>query len=56
MKKARPQRSSVPNLTRVAALIASSAFASMLAPSALAQTQPTPAAEPAKPAGTPPIR
>jgi outer membrane receptor protein involved in Fe transport len=53
MKKARPQHSGVPNLTRIAALIASSAFASMLAPSVLAQTQPAPAAEPAKPAEAP---
>ena len=54
MKKARPQHSGVPNLTRIAALIASSAFASMLTPQALAQTPPAPAAKPADAAASAP--
>ena len=51
MKRARPQRATGPGLTRIAALVASSAFAGMVATPAIAQTQPPSA--PAQPSATP---
>jgi outer membrane receptor protein involved in Fe transport len=48
MKKVRTSRSVGPNLTRIAALLASSAFAAMIASPAQAQTQPAAAADAAK--------